>query len=91
MTDVVSGSNGETIAASTKILTVTKTNTAMCWQVSTNSLQCNLDPILNVSLDHEWLSFSAWLQWYFFVVARAFAPGGDQFKMAIHSSLSIKA
>jgi hypothetical protein len=92
-TDVVSGSNGETIAPTTKILTVNQNKmTGNVWQVEYKFVAVYLDPILNVSLDYEMvISFSRVANGTSFVVARAFAPGGDQFKNGNPSSLSIKA
>ena len=92
-TDVVSGSNGESIASTTKILTVNQNKmTGNIWQVEYKFVAIYLDPILNVSLDHEMvITFSRVANGTSFVVARAFTPGGNQFKNGNPSSLSIKA
>jgi len=90
---VVSGSNGETVAATTKILTVNQNKlTGDVWQVEYKFICSYLDPILAVTLDYEMvITFSRVANGTSFVVARAFAPGGDQFKNSLPSSLSVKA
>ena len=92
-TDVVTSSNGETIAASTKILTVNQDKmTGSIWQVEYKFVALYHDPILNVDLTYEMvISFNRVANGTSFVVARAYAPSGNQFKNSLPASLPIKA
>lgn len=92
-TDVVSGSNGETVVAATKVLTVNQNKMiGNIWQVEYKFVAVYTDPILQLDLDYEMIaSFSRVSNGTSFVVARAFTPGGDQFKNGNPASLKIKA
>jgi hypothetical protein len=92
-TDVVSGQNGETVASTTKILTVNQDKmVGGIWQVEYKFVAVYHDPILNLDLDYDMvITFSRVANGTSFVVARAFAPGGDQFKNGNPASLTIKA
>lgn len=91
-TDVTSGSNGESISVS-KVLTVSQNKmTGSIWQVEYKFVAVYTDPILQLDLDYEMIaSFSRVANGTSFVVARAFTPGGDQFKNGNPASLPIKA
>jgi len=90
---VTSGSNGETIASSTKILTVNQDKmVGDIWQIEYKFTCIYHDPVLNLDLDYEMvISFSKVANGTSFVVARAFAPGGNQFKNEQPASLTITA
>jgi hypothetical protein len=92
-TDVVTGQNGETIASTTKVLTVNQNKmTGSVWQVEYKFVAVYHDPILNIDLDYEMVvSFNRVANGTSFVVARAFAPSGDQFKNGNPANLKIKA
>jgi hypothetical protein len=92
-TEVTSGSNGETVAASTKILTVSEDKlVGDVWQVEYKFSCSYLDPILNVTLTYEMvITFSRVANGTSFVVARAYASGGNQFKNGEPSSLTLQA
>ncbi len=92
-TEIVSGSNGESIAPTTKILTINQNKmVADIWQIEYKFVATYLDPVLNVSLDYEMLAtFSRVANGTSFVVARAYAPGGDQFKNGAPSNLVVKS
>lgn len=92
-TDVVSGSNGETVVAATKVLTVTQNKMiGNIWQIEYKFIAVYTDPVLGLDLDYEMvITFNRVANGTSFVVARAFAPGGDQFKNGNPSSLKIKA
>lgn len=92
-TDVATGQNGETIATTTKILTVNQNKmVGSVWQVEYKFVAVYHDPILNLDLDYEMvISFNRVANGTSFVVARAFAPGGDQFKNGNPASLKVKA
>ena len=92
-TDVTSGQNGETIASSTKILTVNQNKmVGDIWAIEYKFIAVYHDPILDIDLDYEMvISFSRVANGTSFVVARAFTPGGDQFKNGNPSTLKIKA
>lgn len=92
-TDVVSGQNGETVASSTKILTVNQNKmTGSIWQVEYKFVCVYLDPVLGLNLDYEMvITFSRVANGTSFVVARAYAPAGDMFKNSLPASLKIKA
>lgn len=92
-TDVTSGQNGETIASSTKILTVNQNKmVGDIWAIEYKFIAVYHDPILDIDLDYEMvIAFSRVANGTSFVVARAFTPGGDQFKNGNPSTLKIKA
>lgn len=92
-TNVVSGSNGETIAPTTKTLTVNQNKmTGNIWQVEYKFIAVYHDPVLNLDLEYEMvISFNRVANGTSFVVARAYAPGGDQFKNSNPASLKVKA
>lgn len=92
-TDVTSGQNGETIASSTKILTVNQNKmVGDIWAIEYKFIAVYHDPVLDIDLDYEMvISFSRVANGTSFVVARAFTPGGDQFKNGNPSTLKIKA
>jgi len=92
-TDVTSGQNGETIASSTKILTVNQNKmVGDIWAIEYKFVAVYHDPVLGIDLDYEMvISFSRVANGTSFVVARAFTPGGDQFKNGNPSTLKIKA
>ena len=92
-TDVVTAQNGETIAPSTKILTVNQNKmTGSIWQVEYKFVAVYHDPILNIDLDYEMvITFNRVANGTSFVLARAFTPGGDQFKNNLPATLKIKA
>jgi hypothetical protein len=92
-TDVVSGSNGETVASSTKILTVNQNKmTGDVWQVEYKFVAVYHDDILNLDLDYEMtITFSRVANGTSFVVARAYTPNGNQFKNSLPASLKVNA
>ena len=92
-TDVVTGQNGETIASSTKILTVSQNKMiGDIWAIEYKFIAVYHDPILNIDLDYEMvITFNRVANGTSFVVARAFTPSGDQFKNNKPASLPIKA
>lgn len=92
-TDVITAQNGETIASATKILTVSQNKLiGTAWQVEYKFVAVYHDPVLNLDLDYEMvIAFNRVANGTSFVVARAFAPSGDQFKNGKPVSLSIKA
>lgn len=92
-TDVVSGSNSETVVAATKVLSVSANKmTGNIWQIEYKFVAVYTDPVLGIDLDYEMvIAFNRVANGTSFVVARAFTPGGDQFKNGNPSSLKIKA
>lgn len=92
-TDVVSGSNSETVVAATKVLSVSANKmTGNIWQIEYKFVAVYTDPVLGLDLDYEMvIAFNRVANGTSFVVARAFTPGGDQFKNGNPSSLKIKA
>ena len=92
-TDVVSGSNGETVVSATKVLSVSQNKmTGSIWQIEYKFVAVYTDPVLALDLDYEMVAtFNRVANGTSFVVARAFAPGGDQFKNGSPATLSIKA
>ncbi len=91
--DVASGSNGETINASTGVLTVNQDKlVGDVWQIEYRFLGSYLDPILTISFPIDIkVTFSRVANGTSFVLARAYAPGGSQFKNGIPSTLNINA
>ena len=91
--DVVSGSNGETMNANTGALTVSQDKLiGDVWQIEYRFLGSYLDPILNLSFPIEIkVTFSRVANGTSFVLARAYAPGGSQFKNGVPTSLTINA
>ncbi len=92
-TDVVNGQNNETVAASTKILTVNQNKMVQdTWQVEYKFIAVYPDPVLNLNIDYEMIiTFNRVANGTSFVVARAFAPIGDMFKNNKPASLTVKA
>lgn len=92
-TQVISGSNGETIAATTYILSVNKNKlVGTSDQVEYKFTGNYVDPILGLTFPVEIkATFSRVKNGTSFVVARAYTPGGDQFKNSSPASLTIKA
>lgn len=92
-TVVTSGQNGETIASSTKILTVNQNKmVGSTWQIEYKFIAVYADPILGLNIDYEMLiSFNRVANGTSFVVARAFAPTGDMFKNGNPANLKVKA
>lgn len=91
--DVVSGSNGETVNATTGVLTVAQDKlTGTNNQVEYKFSGSYLDPILNLTFPVEVkVTFSRVMNGTAFVVARAYTVDGSQFKNDQPSSLNIKA
>ncbi|WP_319758420.1 hypothetical protein [uncultured Sphaerochaeta sp.] len=92
-TDVVSGSNSETVVTATKVLTVSANKmTGNIWQIEYKFVAVYTDPVLGLDLDYEMvIAFNRVANGTSFVVARAFTPSGDQFKNGNPSSLKVKA
>lgn len=90
---VVSGENGETMNANTGALTVaTDKLVGDVWQIDYKFTGSYLDPVLKLSFPVEVsITFSRVANGTSFVVARAYAPGGSQFKNNQPSSLSAVA
>lgn len=91
--DVASGSNGETMNASTGALTVNQDKlVGDVWQIEYRFLGSYLDPILTLSFPIDIkVTFSRVANGTSFVLARAYAPGGSQFKNGIPATLNICA
>lgn len=91
--DVVSGSDGETMNASTGVLTVSKDKlVGDVWQIEYRFLGSYLDPVLKLSFPVDIkATFSRVANGTSFVLARAYAPGGSQFKNGIPAALDITA
>jgi hypothetical protein len=89
----VSSANGESMAAATKILTVNKDAlVGDVWQVEYKFSCTYHDPVLNLDLTHEdVITFSRVANGTSFVVARAYASAGNQFKNGLPASLPLKA
>lgn len=89
----VSSTNGESMASATKILTVNKDAlVGDVWQIEYKFSCTYHDPILNVDLTHEdVITFSRVANGTSFVVARAYASAGNQFKNDLPASLPVKA
>lgn len=91
--DVVSGSNGETINANTGALTVSEDKLiGDVWQIDYKFTGSYTDPVLQLLFPIEIvITFSRVANGTSFVVARAYAPNGSQFKNNQPSSLTVKA
>ncbi len=91
--DVVSGSNGETMNANTGALTVSEDKLiGDVWQIDYKFTGSYLDPILKLSFPVEIVvTLSRVANGTSFVVARAYAPSGNQFKNNEPDSLKVKA
>ncbi len=92
-TTVVSGSNGETINSTTGVLTVSQDKlTSDVWQIDYKFTGIYTDPILSLDFPVDIvITFSRVANGTSFVVARAYATGGSQFKNSLPASLQIKA
>jgi len=92
-TTVTSGSNGETINATTGVLTVASDKlTADVWQIDYQFSGTYTDAVLGLAFPVEIvITLSRVANGTSFVVARAYATGGSQFKNHSPSSLSLKA
>jgi hypothetical protein len=88
---VTSGSNNETISGS-KVLSVNANKMISdIWQIEYKFVCVYTDPILNLDLDYEMvITFSRVANGTSFVIARAYAPGGDMFKNSEPASITIK-
>ena len=91
--NVTSGSNGESINSSTGALTVTEDKlVGDVWQVEYKFVGTYHDDILNLDFPVEIVStFSRVANGTSFVVARAYAVNGSQFKNEQPASLEVKA
>lgn len=91
--EVTSGSNGETINSTTGALTVAQDKlTGDVWQIDYKFTGTYPDPVLLLDFPVEIkVTLSRVANGTSFVVARAFATGGSQFKNSLPSSLSVKA
>ena len=91
-TDITSGSNGETVASGTKILTINQNKmTGSVWQIEYKFVAVYTDPVLGLDIDYEMvITFNRVANGTSFVIARAYAPGGDMFKNSIPASLKVK-
>ena len=92
-TTVSSGSNGETINASSGVLTVTQDKlTSDVWQIDYKFTGTYTDPVLTLTFPVEIvITLSRVANGTSFVVARAYTTGGSQFKNSAPSSLLINA
>ena len=92
-TTVTSGSNEETINATTGVLTVASDKlTADVWQIDYQFSGTYTDAVLGLAFPVEIaITLSRVANGTSFVVARAYATGGSQFKNHSPSSLSLKA
>ena len=92
-TDVVSGSNGESVNSTTGILTVSQDKlTGDVWQIDYKFSGTYLDTVLNLTFPVEiTITLSRVANGTSFVVARAYAVDGSQFKNNQPSSLTLKA
>ncbi len=92
-TAVTSGSNGETVNATTGVLTVAQDKlTGDVWQVDYQFTGTYTDAVLGLAFPVETvITLSRVANGTSFVVARAYATGGSQFKNSAPASLSIKA
>lgn len=92
-TDVSSGSNGENINPASGVLTVSEDKlVGDTWQVEYKFIGSYHDNILNLDFPVEIVcTFSRVANGTSFVVARAYAVSGSQFKNNFPSSLSLKA
>lgn len=91
-TDVTSGQNGETIASSTKVLTVNQNKmVGDIWAIEYKFIAVYTDPVLGFDLDYEMIiTFNRVANGTSFVLARAYTPGGDQFKNGLPATLQVK-
>ena len=92
-TEILSGQNGETINSSTGVLTVSQDKlTGNIWQVDYKFEGTYTDPNLGLPFPISIaITFSRVANGTSFVVARAYATGGNQFKNGSPASLPIKA
>ena len=92
-TTVTSGSNEETINATTGVLTVASDKlTADVWQIDYQFSGTYTDAVLGLAFPVEIaITLSRVANGTSFVVARAYATGGSQFKNHSPASLSLKA
>jgi len=92
-TTVISGSNEETINATTGVLTVAGDKlTGDTWQIDYQFTGTYTDPVLGLAFPVEIaITLSRVANGTSFVVARAYATGGSQFKNHSPASLSLKA
>ncbi len=91
--DVVSGSNGETMNANTGALTVSQDKLiGDVWQIDYKFSGSYLDPVLKLTFPVEIVvTLSRVANGTSFVVARAYAPAGSQFKNNQPENLTVKA
>lgn len=91
--DVVSGSNGETFVENTGVLAVNQDKlTGNVWQVEYRFQGTYTDPILNIPMPVDIkITFAKVANGTSFVLARAYAVDGSQFKNGQPTSLTIKA
>jgi hypothetical protein len=92
-TAVATGSNAETINATTGVLTVAGDKlTGDVWQIDYQFTGTYTDAVLGLAFPIEIvITLSRVANGTSFVVARAYATGGSQFKNSAPSSLSVKA
>jgi hypothetical protein len=92
-TTVTSGSNGETVNATTGVLTVSEDKlTADVWQIDYQFSGTYTDAVLGLAFPVTVvITLSRVANGTSFVVARAYATGGSQFKNHSPSSLSLRA
>ena len=92
-TTVTSGSNAETINATTGVLTVAQDKlTGDVWQIDYKFTGTYTDAVLGLDFPIEIvITLSRVANGTSFVVARAYTTGGSQFKNGAPSSLSMKA
>lgn len=92
-TAVVSGSNGEEVNSTTGVLKVSENKlTDNIWQMDYKFEGTYTDPVLNLAFPVEiTISLSRVANGTSFVVARAYAPSGNQFKNNLPEKLTVKA
>ena len=92
-TNVSNGQNGEAVNSNTGVLTVSEDKlTGDVWQIDYKFSGTYLDPILNLSFPVEiTITLSRVANGTSFVVARAYAVDGSQFKNSQPTSLTLKA
>lgn len=91
--EVATGENGESINSNTGVLTVSQDKlTGDVWQLQYKFSGTYTDPILKIGIPVEIVcTFSKVANGTSFVVARAYAVSGSQFKNSQPSSLTLKA
>jgi len=92
-TDITSGQNNETMSSTTFALTVNADKlTGNNWQMDYRFTASYYDATLKVTLPVEiTVTLSRVSNGTSFVIARGYAPGGDQFKNGSPATLSLKA